>query len=267
MNTVLDDNKVLTLLNGDRINLPPQVGLVFEVEDLAVASPATVSRAGMVFLNLNDLGWAPYFQSWLTLKVKDEIVQDSLKELVNKWFDKMFEKKRWMKDDFKEHVPSLEISIIIAFTKLIDAFVAGDAKSIDFNIQNKPDNYYSVLEKWFIFCMVWSFGGTLDEHGRKIFDSVMRDIESFFPGNFTVFDYYVNPDKGEWQSWDEKVNNMIWKPSPTAAYNSLLVPTVDSARTKYILQTCVTQKVHTLSVGATGTGKTVLINQILNELD
>lgn len=34
MNTVLDDNKVLTLLNGDRINLPPQVRLVFEVEDL-----------------------------------------------------------------------------------------------------------------------------------------------------------------------------------------------------------------------------------------
>ena len=70
MNTVLDDNKVLTLLNGDRISLPPQVGLVFEVEDLAVASPATVSRAGMVFLNLNDLGWRPYFQSW------QEIISD-----------------------------------------------------------------------------------------------------------------------------------------------------------------------------------------------
>ena len=74
MNTVLDDNKVLTLLNGDRISLPPQVGLVFEVEDLAVASPATVSRAGMIFVNLNDLGWRPYMQSWVD-KIKDETIQ------------------------------------------------------------------------------------------------------------------------------------------------------------------------------------------------
>ena len=70
MNTVLDDNKVLTLLNGDRISLPNQVGLVFEVEDLAVASPATVSRCGMVYVNLNDLGWKPYIQGWIN-KIKE----------------------------------------------------------------------------------------------------------------------------------------------------------------------------------------------------
>lgn len=52
MNTVLDDNKVLTLLNSDRINLPPQVGLVCEVDDLSKASPATVSRAGMIYLDV-----------------------------------------------------------------------------------------------------------------------------------------------------------------------------------------------------------------------
>ncbi len=77
MNTVLDDNKVLTLLNGDRISLPSQVGLIFEVEDLAVASPATVSRAGMVFVNLNDLGWRPFVKSWVAKK-KDEQVQEFL---------------------------------------------------------------------------------------------------------------------------------------------------------------------------------------------
>lgn len=45
------------------------------------------------------------------------------------------------------------------------------------------------------------------------------------------------------------------------------MPTVDSQRTKYVLQTCVAHTIHTLSVGVTGTGKTVLINQILGELD
>lgn len=55
--------QVLTLINGDRISMPPMVRLLFEVADLAQASPATVSRAGMAtkqhwFLNIDgNLGW------------------------------------------------------------------------------------------------------------------------------------------------------------------------------------------------------------------
>ena len=48
MNSVMDDNKILTLTNGERIGMPEQVTLLFETGDMAVASPATVSRKSIV---------------------------------------------------------------------------------------------------------------------------------------------------------------------------------------------------------------------------
>jgi dynein heavy chain len=65
MNSVLDDNKLLTLNNGDRISLPPNVRLLFEVQDLSVASPATVSRAGMIYMDVDELGYQPYLEMWV----------------------------------------------------------------------------------------------------------------------------------------------------------------------------------------------------------
>jgi dynein heavy chain len=68
MNSLMDDNKLLTLANGERISMSSQVTLLFETEDLSTASPATVSRAGIVYCDYDKLGWKPYLESWLKQK-------------------------------------------------------------------------------------------------------------------------------------------------------------------------------------------------------
>lgn len=73
MNSLLDDSKLLTLNNGDRLPLSQNCKLLFETENLDVASPATISRVGLLYMDLEELGYQPLLAKWVDGKEHEKV--------------------------------------------------------------------------------------------------------------------------------------------------------------------------------------------------
>ncbi|MCP4294108.1 MAG: AAA family ATPase [Proteobacteria bacterium] len=120
MNSVMDDNKLLTLANNGRIILKSYQKMLFEIRDLKFATPATVSRAGILYIS-DDKGYQRkcYIDSWL-MKFKNELKVNV--EFISKLFDKYIEKiVNYMKKSSKFVVPVSFFSMTEVMCKLFEA--------------------------------------------------------------------------------------------------------------------------------------------------
>ena len=107
LNSVLDDNKLLTLPNGERISFGKNVNFLFETHDLRFASPATISRMGMIFLSEEDVDVSRLITSWLD-KQPEEARQD-LEEWMSLYFCKALD---WLLRNDQFVVSTTKVGIV-----------------------------------------------------------------------------------------------------------------------------------------------------------
>ncbi|KAJ3415371.1 Dynein heavy chain 6, axonemal, partial [Chytridiales sp. JEL 0842] len=267
MNTVLDDNKLLTLINGERIKMSNSMHMLFEVADLAVASPATVSRCGMVYMDPVSLGWRPYVTSWL--KKQPEHINEELREYLGSLFDTYVEPGlSFVRKHCVEYVPSVNLNLVVSLCNLLTTFV-NRTKEIDFTLGFVELKY--IISHVFIFCYVWSLGGNLADGNHDQFDTFFRDLlettpvpDVQLPSSNNMFCYYVDLKHRCFALWDDMVP--IFHYSSEIPYFQMIVPTPDTVKYAFFLEKLLENGFRTLFTGNTGVGKSVIVQDLLNRV-
>ncbi|KAJ1562568.1 Dynein heavy chain 9, axonemal [Cladochytrium tenue] len=256
LNTVMDDNKMLTLASNERIPLKPYMRLIFEIGDLKYATPATVSRAGILYLNTTDLGWNPYVQSWLD-KREDPAEKNSLSVLFDRYVNISLDAVRSGK--FKmAHVE--EFSMVVCLCNILEGLLTP---------QNTPKGCDKEwFEIYFVFAAVWAFGGCVFQDQiidyrvefSKWWNGEFKTVK--FPPSGTVFDYYVDQETKRFLPWTERVP--VYEFDPEIPLSAVLVPTAETTRIRYLLDVLADNGKPVLLIGNAGCGKTVLMQDKLN---
>ncbi|XP_066093696.1 dynein axonemal heavy chain 17 isoform X2 [Saccopteryx bilineata] len=259
LNTVMDDNKVLTLASNERIPLNRTMRLVFEISHLRTATPATVSRAGILYINPADLGWNPVVNSWLERrKVQSE--KANLMILFDKYLPMCLDKVRV---GFKKITPVPEITVIQMVLYLLECLLTEK--------NTPPDSPKELYELYFVFACFWAFGGAMFQDQlidyrvefSKWWINEFKTIK--FPSQGTIFDYYLDPDTKKFLPWTEKVPS--FELDPDVPLQASLVHTMETIRIRYFMDLLMEKSWPVMLVGSAGTGKSVLMGDKLESLN
>lgn len=264
LNTVLDDNKMLCLANSERIKLTSWVHMVFEVQDLSQASPATVSRCGMVYIDPLDLTWDALIKSWLNTFDDDQMSQE-IKTYITELFDKYFEKILvFARKKCAYMIYQVEVSKIDMLCTML--------KSLIIEIPNiyllELEDVKAYICKLWIWSILWSVGCNIMEASRVLLEKHMRQVivndeNSMLPED-TLWEYRIDPIAKVWEKWEKIIPPFMF--SPNMPFFEMLVPTSDTVRFGYVTEILFKADHPVMFTGETGVGKSVVAKQILSKL-
>ncbi|KAL6119092.1 dnah12 [Pungitius sinensis] len=280
MNTVLDDNKKLCLMSGEIIQMSNQMSLIFEAMDLSQASPATVSRCGMIYMEPSQLGWEPLVISWMN-NLPDALQSPKNRSLLLELFHWLVPPAlRVLRKHCREVVSTSDSNTVVSLCRLFEMLLTEPVNS-----SSDDKNIRTWIMAAFAFSLVWSTGGSCDTDSREKFSEFLRTIlsgqmdkhpvpaivgkwECPLDDRSLVYDYFYEfKGKGRWVHWTDGIKNVNLGDKNTKV-QEIIVPTIDTVRYSYLMDLCIAYGVPLLFVGPTGTGKSVYVKEkLMNNLD
>ena len=277
MNTVLDDNKKLCLVSGEIIQMSATMTMMFEVEDLAVASPATVSRCGMIYMEPTTMGLTPLLDSYLqSLPDLFQPHVDKFREIFEAVVPGMEGIVFFMRKNLKETVTTVDTCLVKGqfnlMASLLKRYVRDPMKGEEPLSGEERRNADKAAVPLWIFSMIWSLCASVTGPGRPQLEQFFRkkaeehEFANFMPpegkGDASMYEYCYDQDKCKWVEWMQTIPE--YKPNPDQAFASIIVPTADTVRYTYVIDKLLLNDKHVLCVGDTGTGKTLNVMDKLN---
>ncbi|XP_014851660.1 PREDICTED: dynein heavy chain 1, axonemal [Poecilia mexicana] len=275
LNTVLDDNKKLYLSCGEVINFTDEMTIMFEVQDLAGASPTTASRCGMVYLEPDLLEPSYFTECWL--KHIPEALTQYAKHM-NSLFSRFLpDSISFVRSSVNEIIPSLDSNLTCSLLKLMDCFLS----SYHVKEGEKPPSQKELahveelIEPWFFFSLVWSVGATGDGASQQGFSDWLRNkmtaeqIKLSFPEEGLVYDYRPDVEdegkKVQWANWMKYSKSAVFTTHTT--YEDIFIPTPETERMSFLMDLLLTHRKPLLCVGPSGSGKTLtMTNKLMRNM-
>jgi dynein heavy chain len=242
LNTALDDNKKLCLPSGEVISLSNCQTLIFETESLCDASPATISRCGIVHCDTTSIGLMSLVKQWISVNFVQISVASSIEKLFNEVGIPAITFLRKCQHVFLE---TSDVGLVQSCLKIILILL----RKLNESTMDEPP---VGLDNLFYFSLIWSVGIIGDTSFRKKF-SVWLD--SAVPGQFplrnddTVYDFNFDLSSGGWLPWEL---DLIKFPSNVVSIR-------ENVRNRYISDLIIEAGCHIILCGPPGSGKTATI--------
>ena len=290
LNSVLDDNKLLTLPNGERLNLPSNVRIMFEVESLKYATLATVSRCGMVWFSDDTVTTSLMIDHQLksmsskSFEDLDEDVSSSAPTKAGHTQVQVVDILRTLveRDDFllKALEQAALYKHIMQFTvaRVLDSFFSLIAKTcrdvLIYNINHREFNLddeqtEAFVAKKLLLATVWAFVGDASLSVRKAFGDFISSMTNTdlptLDESTSLIDYTVSLPQGQWVAWQSRVPS-IEVNTHSITQTDVIIPTVDTVRHEDVLYSWLAEHKPLLLCGPPGSGKTMTLFSALRKL-